>query len=222
MHLEERFDEYVPTRGIFANRSIVLDTKKCECTQTKGNPIFYDADKKIEGLSYEGRMFTKLSNRANSLKVTTFNLNNSLHTLVGVQIARGVPLWAPANDFPASTPDIQVHMSNNIWKHLTPIDGAIGDSHFKVHPRILCTKYPEVDDIDYILNQLISSVRTVIEQFNGHHVTSFAYLTVPYRHSIDRHHLLWSLSSNITAWKMKSHPSRYEINPILLESDFEE
>lgn len=81
MHLEERFDEYVPTRGIFANRSIVLDTKKCECTQTKGNPIFYDADKKIEGLSYEGRMFTKLSNRANSLKVTTFNLNNSLHTL---------------------------------------------------------------------------------------------------------------------------------------------
>ncbi len=54
MNLAERFHEYVPTRGIFANRSIVLDTKKCECTQTKRNPIFYDADKGINGLSYEG------------------------------------------------------------------------------------------------------------------------------------------------------------------------
>ncbi len=139
---------------------------------------------------------------------------------MGVQVARGVPLWAPPKDFPAGTPDIDVHISNDIWGQLTPIDGGIGDSHFK-HPRILCTKYPEMDDVDYILNQTISSVRTVIEQFNGHHVNSFAYLSNPYRHSIDRHHLLWALSSNITAKKMKTHPSRYEINPILFAMDTE-
>ena len=102
---------------------------------------------------------------------------------------------------------------------MTAIDGGIGDSHFK-HPRILCTKYPEMDEIDYILNQSVASVRSVIEQFNGHHVNAFNYLAVPYRHSIDRHHLLWSLSSNITAKKMKSNPARHEINSVLLASDF--
>lgn len=128
-------------------------------------------------------------------------------------------MWAPPNDFPAGTPDIDVHVSNNIWKDLTPIDGAIGDSHFK-HPRILCTKYPEMDEIDYELNQIIASCRSVIEQFNSHHVNSFNYLAVPYRHAIDRHHLLWSLSANITAKKMKTHPSREEINTILIATDY--
>ncbi len=54
MNLEERFDYYVPTRGIFSNRIIALDTIKCPCLFKKHDEIFYDADKKISGLSYEG------------------------------------------------------------------------------------------------------------------------------------------------------------------------
>ena len=100
MILDERFDDYVPTRGIFANRSIVLDTKKCECTQTGHNPIFYDSDKRINGLSYEG---------VNSF-ISAFVFNLNLKFIVGVQVAHGLPLWAPPRDFPAGTPDISVHV----------------------------------------------------------------------------------------------------------------
>jgi hypothetical protein len=130
---------------------------------------------------------------------------------VGVQIASGKAVWAPVPGLLGPDADQDSFYYFGIYKHMERGEKFLGDGHYVGLPYSLIEKREE-------MTNEIREVRAIVEHFFAR-LKQFECLKSPWRHSLDKHFVVFNVCVQLTNIKLDFEPLHDRFNKYLNYED---
>ncbi len=119
----------------------------------------------------------------------------SILSLVGVAPSNQYICWASTPCLDANRSDEEVIATHGLFQALEYWEVLAADSHYP-YANFMCTRRPERDAIDLVVNQVISSIKTPVERRFGILKEKFPAFRFGWYHSRDFLNNTWTVMMN--------------------------